>query len=297
MERKSKHKGSVSAILCSDIHLREDTPICRTDDYMAAQWRKIFYVAEQQRTYNCPVLCGGDLFNYWKPSPLLLTEAIKYLPKRFHTVYGQHDLPQHNLELAYKTGIYTLWTAGHLSILPGYHWGQEDELEIEQDLVIGGRVIMVRHITTYIGTLPFEATPALKLLKDNPTYDLILTGDNHKPFTAELDGRLLVNPGSIMRMTADQIDHTPRVYLYYAESNTVEPFYLPIDDNVISREHIDKIEQRNERIDAFISRLDTTALDGSLATFEENLRVFEQVNNIRQEVMQIVYEAIDTETK
>ncbi|KKL99820.1 hypothetical protein LCGC14_1810530, partial [marine sediment metagenome] len=82
-------------ILTSDWHLREDTPICRTDDFWSAQWNKVDQVMALQSKYDCPILHAGDLFHHWKPSPYLLSETIDHLQgSRFYTVYGQHDLPQ-----------------------------------------------------------------------------------------------------------------------------------------------------------------------------------------------------------
>ena len=77
MERTNKSNviQQASAILCGDVHLREDSPICRTDDVWAAQWKKIDFISDLQKTHDCPVLCSGDLFDYWKPSPNLLTFA------------------------------------------------------------------------------------------------------------------------------------------------------------------------------------------------------------------------------
>jgi DNA repair exonuclease SbcCD nuclease subunit len=132
---------------------------------------------------------------------------------------------------------------------------------------------------------------AAKLLRKYSDYDLIVTGDNHKPFVEEYQGRLLVNPGSIMRMDADQINHRPRVYLWFADTNTVEPMYIPIENNVISREHLEIKQQRESRIDAFISKLDG---DWSASmSFESNLLEFEKSNNIRKDIMDIVYKAIE----
>ena len=60
-------------ILCADIHLMESTPICRLDDFVEqTQWRKLQWLKDLAIKHNCPVLCSGDLFDYWKPSPALL---------------------------------------------------------------------------------------------------------------------------------------------------------------------------------------------------------------------------------
>lgn len=96
---------------------------------------------------------------------------------------------------------------------------------------------------------------------------------------------------SFCEENAYQMDFEPRVYLYYAESNTVKPIYLPIEEGVISREHLDIVEKRNDRIDAFINRLDG---DWNITmSFEENLKAFFQANNIHESVKNLVYKAIE----
>jgi predicted phosphodiesterase/5-methylcytosine-specific restriction endonuclease McrA len=283
-------------ILMADIHLREDIPICRMDNIIDVEIKKLQFVKDLQKEQQCPVVVAGDLFHHWKPSPYLLTIAMKHLPENLWVIAGNHDLPQHSMNLLDKSGLYTLVHAGKVRFLRGTHWGQIPE---EPSLIFktnNGEVrkILVWHTMTYTDKEPYPNCPdppAIKLLKKYPEYDLIVTGDNHETFVEEYQGRLLVNPGSLMRMTAAQINHRPCVFLWYANTNTVEPVYLPIENDVVSREHIAKTEQRNERIDAFISRLDG---DWKVATsFEENLKRFEKANQIRQSVMDIVYKSIE----
>jgi predicted phosphodiesterase len=288
-------------ILCSDLHLREDTPTCYIGDFQKEQWDSLDFIRELQKEYDCPVLCAGDMFHHWKPSPFLLSQTIEHLPDDFWVVYGQHDLPNHNLELSCKSGIFTLNRAGKLRILPQGHWGKNDA--IHGNWTINGKNIYVWHITTYQNNLPWPgctASSAKQLLKKYFNCDLFLTGDNHQPFIEEYEGRLLVNPGSMTRQDADQLNHRPRVYLWYAKTNTVEPVYLPIvpGNDVISREHIEVVKQRNERLDAFIAQLNFLGIEkpkGSEggATFEENLKMFENTNQVRSTVMQIVYKAME----
>jgi len=301
MERTKNKKPD--AILMSDIHLRSDRPVARTDDYWEAQWIKLGFVRGLQEEYECEVINAGDLYNHWKPSPELITETMKYLPKEFSTIYGQHDLPQHNIDLANKCGINTLMESGHLRLPPGgKHWGQEPDDEVYH-IPMGvdwrseenWRSVLVWHFLTYKDSRPFpehRGPSALRILKKYPDYDLIVTGDNHIPFTQEYEGRLLVNPGSMMRMRADQVEHQPRVYLYYAETNTVKPVYIPIEKDVITREHIEHIQQRDERINAFISSLDT---DWKVEmSFEDNLKVYIIANKVSKELQDIIYKAIES---
>jgi len=293
MERTKKNKKP-DAILCADMHLRSSVPRARTDNYWIAQWMKVQFIKILQRKHNCPVFHAGDLFDYWKPTPELLTHTIRHLPFTFWTIYGQHDLPQHNIDLADKCGVNTLAESSNLQILPGCHWGMnptEDKAGLT--FLEGRRSVLIWHTLTYKDERPYpdhKGPSAMRLLRKYPDMDLIVTGDNHIPFVQAYEGRLLVNPGSMMRMTAAQIDHQPRVYLWYALSNTVEPVYLPITEGVLTRDHIDVKERRERRIDAFISKLDTTweAETG----FEENLEVFFNTNETDQDIRDIIYKAI-----
>jgi predicted phosphodiesterase len=287
------------AILCGDFHLRESVPVCRTDDFWTVQWNKVQQVRELQEKYDCPVIHSGDLFDHWKPSPYLLSMTMQNLPNEFTTVYGNHDLPQHNLDLAIKCGINVLLQANALKVYENTHWGQE--LEQSSDLYeISGasktisRDIAVWHVMTYQGKSPWPGCTDLtakQILEKYPQYGLICCGHNHKSFVEELDGRILVNPGSLTRQTADQEDHQPCVWLWYADSNTVTPYYLKCEKNVISREHIDKIDARNERLDAFVQTLSDEWEEG--ISFEENLERFFTVNKVRTSVINIIRKAVE----
>ena len=291
--KKIAETMQVDLILTADWHLRETNPVCRLDNFCEeTQWRKVKFITDLQKQYDCPVIHAGDLFDYWKPSPYLLSKTIEYLPKQFYTVYGNHDLPQHNIELAEKSGVYTLEkankveTTGRIS-LELRHWEEVPQFDDDSK-------ILIWHIFTYQGKEPFPGCTSLtakKLLKKYPQYDLIVTGDNHQSFVEEYENRLLVNPGSIFRMDANQINHKPKIYLYYASTNSVKPIYIPIEESVISREHIDIVKERDDRINAFITQLNDNWQVG--LSFEENIKQFEQRNQIRKSVMEIIHKAIE----
>lgn len=285
--QRTKIQRIPSAILTADWHLREDTPTAFTGNFQVEQWGVVTFIANLQQQYNCIVYHAGDLFNNWKPSPWLITMAMRHLPDNFYTIYGNHDLPQHNLELADKCGINVLQEAGKLTVLNGIHWGQTPPENSSAKM-------MMWHVMTYQGKKPWPGCTdpmAASLLRKYPQHDLILTGHNHKTFVEEHEGRVLVNPGGITRQSADQIDFKPRVFLWYAETNTVEPVYLPYTEGAISREHIDVIEQRDARIDAFISKLNSE-WDVSLS-FEDNIEAFCQANNVREPIKEIIYKALE----
>lgn len=297
----------VDAIICSDLHLREDTPICRTDDYWAAQERKVLYIKGLQQEYRCSVFDGGDLFNQWKASPRLLAWAIKAMYNPI-TVAGQHDLPQHSLEMFHRSSLAVLEAAGVVKVNGVYEldngivvyslpWGEKIPA-IQSAHKEWKRKVLIHHITTYDGKTPWPGAEktvenALGILDRAEGFDLVVTGDNHKPFVVEDKGRVLVNSGSVMRMTADQVDHRPRVYLWNAEENKVEPHYLPIEAGVVSREHMKEQKECDERIEAFVSRLKGDVELG--VSFEQNLeRFFLEETAVTPEVKKIVWEAVQS---
>ena len=287
--KRANNIKRVDAILCSDIHLRESAPVCfkEPDVFFTEQWDALQTLKELQEKHNCPVYCGGDLFDYWKPSPWLLSKTIEHLPKEFYTVIGNHDVPQHNLDLIDKCGVNVLAKAGKLAILNETHFGTKPTTVI--DLI--GKGLIVWHVMVWDGkNVPYQTfdettSSAKKLLKKYKEADVMLTGDNHLPFVVEHKGAVLINPGSLTRQKADQIDYQPRVYLWYND-NTVEPFYMPIDKKAITREHLEDEEERNERLEAFISKLNTEGLKG--LSFEENLQRFYKENKIKKKVIKTI---------
>jgi len=287
MTRRKATTKKPDAILTADWHIRPDTPECRTDDYFAAMERKIDFILELSKEYDCPILIAGDIGN--KPGdkenkvndnswpPWLLRWAIsKFEGHEIIVIPGQHDLPNHQLNLWERSGVGVLHAAGAIELI-----GTEAHFPIASHFETFGiipfpygipiksfdwdkykkpdiLIISMTHqpVIENKPRWPDDNAPVgHSLLKQFPEYQLILTGDNHIPFVAEYEGRILVNPGSIMRNTADQEDHKPRVYVWYSEENTAVPVYLPIEQNVITRKHIDFAQARDQRFDAFVTRV------------------------------------------
>lgn len=261
----------VDAILSSDWHMRLDNPPCRTDDHSSAQIDKVEQISALQRKYDCPVLNAGDIFQLYYPSPTLINLCFDHFPKRMMTIAGQHDLPDHNIDLIKKSAFYTLARGGAFLFLNGQvNW--KTYTPKPNYITIGLRKIAIAHMLVWDKEEPFPDCPAPrvnKVFKMFPHADLILAGDNHQTFTARKGKQLLVNPGSLTRHKADQADHRPCVFLWSAATNTCRKHYLKIRKNVISREHIDLVNEKKLRKEAFIEQLDTEwKIDLS---FEDNI--------------------------
>lgn len=303
-----------TAILTADIELRAFTPTCRTDDHWKAQEKKIQWLYELRRKYNCPIFDAGDLFDkHYKvhPSHELLGWALNNLPSQFFTVPGNHDLPGKTMENFDNSAMAVLEKArkiitvdGFISlgkdmnpnptfteyVIYGFPWGIEIKQEKGIEKFKFAKIALV-HTMVYKDFPPFpgcEGYNAQQLLDLLPDFDLIVSGHNHQSFTYRTeDNRILVNPGSLMRNDADQEDFKPRVFLWFANTNTVKPVYVPIETGVISREHIDVVKERENRMDSFIEKLGDQTVHG--VNFHDNLERTVDSTDISQSVKDKVW--------
>ncbi len=296
----------VDMIFCADLHLRDTTPLCRTDDYWKAMTRKLQFIRQQQEKYKCTVIIAGDLFEKAKSSPRVEAHAIKEFPKEVLAIPGQHDSPSHRLALFKESSMSVLEAAG--KVVPmlspdavfwtpfvavrGFPFGttfKDVPKKIREDNVRCMAVVHdMIHKTKSIHK-SMTSTKAISMLK-NSSYDVIVTGDNHQPFVETYKGRILVNCGSMMRSSANQADYKPCLWLYNAESNTVEPAYYPIESDVIDRTHIETKEIKEARMERFIDRIDSGYKIG--LSYTDNLRSYFKKNKTRKGIIDKIYQAV-----
>ncbi len=291
------------AIICSDIHLTLKQPKSWTTDYLKAQDEAFKHIRRLQKKHNCPVIVPGDLFDKWNCSHELVAWCFDNLPKEIVCIAGNHDLPYHKLELLSRTPLNVLYRASRV-LLPPYRFKHSDGRLIALRGYPYGtslgeykgrkcyRHIALCHVMTYNKFKPFKGCTsdnASQVIKKLKGYDLIVTGDNHIPFTKKVGNQLLVNPGSLLPTKADQIDHKPRVYLWNAESNTVVKKYLPIEIHM-TRKHIEAKQQDSHRIEAFVKKLKKNK--NITLDYKENLKRTISKNKVRESVKEIIWKAV-----
>lgn len=303
------------AIFCADLHITDKAPICREqEEFMKAVVDKITFLRKLQRQHKCPIVVAGDFFNKHNPSHYLLGLVLRMWPRwsKTYVVAGQHDLPANSIAQLERSGLEVLCSAGRVSFLsrerPTYHtynnscetllldgrsWGEE--LPMIYPYESGPYApILVMHKHVIHGRKPWPgctSPQAKNLLRELPKeYQVIVTGDNHIPFVYESeDERMVINPGSMLRMSADQKLHKPRVYLW--RPGEAKPAYLPIRNDVINDEHLIVQEERNDRLDTFIARMDGEyEVDLS---FVRNLERFFDKNKVPNRIRSLIMEALE----
>ncbi|MFA5377458.1 MAG: metallophosphoesterase [Dehalococcoidia bacterium] len=303
-------------ILSADWHLRDDTPRCRErDEYLAAQERKLKFIHDLCEENGAAFLVAGDLFDNWKPSPWLISLALRYIPPGTVVVAGQHDIPGHNLSEIGKTGLQTLAEAGVAIILSGglrrvlghsntclgavygYSYGEQAQNPPKGD---EGVKILMWHRLTCLKAQPWpgaDAETSHAIQKDFSDYSIILVGDNHQQFSVkDGEGKWIVNPGSLCRMTSDQADFEPAVF-GWSEDETITRIPLPIEKGVvkITKSNGKAKESRDARMEAYIKRAGRQLEDR--LSFIANLKQHFKTNKETKGVETIVWKACETNEK
>ncbi len=246
-----------SAILTADWHIRTTCPICRKDDYWEAQIGKLAFIKGLLRKHKCPMFLVGDIFDRGISNPqaeIILLDRFE-LEDQIFCIAGQHDLINHKIgswrngslgviesaeimNISWTKNNPILYVNGKTIRLHGIHYGEElGETVTTKD---SKNVLLLHTLVSQKGPMwkDDKSPTAKQILKKYPQFDLIVVGDNHQSFVVKYKGRILVNPGSLLRTTINQINHKPRVYLWYAEDNTVEDVFIPIKQDVMVEETI-----------------------------------------------------------
>lgn len=281
-------KNKPYAILCADLHIREDQPVCRTDNYFAAQEKKLRFIFNLSKEHACPIYCAGDFFDKAKSSKRLeifIMELIKEYDADIYCIPGNHDLPCHNLDELNNSSLGILEGATVIKII-------KTSLGNIADLQIENKNIYISH--KYIDKFWLDANCFYKSFPVNNDC-LYLFGDNHNTIVSHVcedtNTVHIVNPGSMMRMTADQVEHKPCIFLYYAKNNKIEKILLPIKQNIISREHIEKKEIENKQMTAFIKRMNLNYNIGF--DFKNNMDNHLKTNPIKKSVEEKIWRFIE----
>jgi len=263
-------------ITSGDLHLDgAKTPSCRTDDFYQAQVVALDFISELLEEYNARHVCAGDILD--RAVGKSVSEAVKsidlllqHLPQT-DSILGNHDVKNRSLEYYKESTIYALISAGRINfidkpfhipnsdvVLHGFSYGQEIT-HLPEEYIGDGNT----HIALYHGFVDEKENALIgglvaeDIVKEfYEDYTFIVTADHHKPFTHSYEGCTLINTGSLLRISASQKEFKPRVWLIDTETKKFEFIYMPIEEGVISREHLDIQKDRDDRIESFVTSMD-----------------------------------------
>jgi acetolactate synthase small subunit len=132
-----------------------------------------------------------------------------------------------------------------------------------------------------------EYTGCEALLKECKDYDLILTGDNHHTFNYK---NRILNSGSTMRASIDQVDHKPCFFIYHDKKN-VEQIEFDIEDaaKVLRLDDTNKEKEVNSKLINFVDEL---SLDHEMEELKFIDNVKAAIDSVDSDVKDIILEVI-----
>lgn len=296
-------KKQLIAIATADLHLRDDIPEKRIDDYEVAQWRKLGHLIARSKVLNAPILIAGDIFHKHQPSMLLLRKTINFFKMAGQPIYaiaGQHDIPWHSEQHAYDSGFGVLLAANVIKFeeckiqgvyLNSYHYNYN--YNTGQDLPTpSAPTISMCHMLSSTDDKLLELTGAkdAKLWsKSRFANNLILVGDNHQTFEYRHGPKsaLVYSPGSMMRMSINQIEHQPSFGLIYWDGKrfSIVREEYPITNPVFSKVKKEKAEVLKDIL-TFISKMKKE----KGVNFRSNLQRFLEKNEVDRNIQAEIWD-------
>lgn len=299
----------VRLILCSDIHLSERPPIFRSDepDWFEAMARPLRELQDTADQYQAKVVCAGDIFDKWNPSPALINFAIDELPLMY-AVPGQHDLPHHRYTDIKSSAYWTLVKAGKIInlepdkpievngvVLHGFPWNSELKPCTSSDLclhlAVVHKYIWSDETNHFPGADSDDHISGWKI-RGLAGFDAMVFGDNHKGFLAKTHAgaATILNSGGFMRRKRDEIDYTPSFALMYGDGK-IERWALNCKhDTYLEQDDVREVSDEKLDLEGFISEL--RQLGGDELDFTSALRLYCETHDVDKETREIVMETI-----
>jgi len=287
----------MARFLCtSDWHIRSKNPRYRIDDFFQTMMGKLNWMFELAKKEDCSaILHGGDFFDSPDQKNSTKIEIAKLLLRYkipIYAVAGQHDLIHRRFfntalalfqtfggvnildgELKTDTCIPCIDNSGHYNVnLYGASW--EEEIPTPEDSnainILAIHKMIVKEKPLWDKQVGY--TKAETFLNKHKGYNLIVSGDNHHSFTHTTANQILINTGSLTRMTTSQRGHLPCVYIYNSETKKAKQYLIPTKsiDEVMDLETADEVKEKNEALEAFMEGL-SSDYDIELK-FEDNLK-------------------------
>jgi len=255
-------------IWTADWHLVSERPRCRTDEdwlgFLDSMMQSVVKIANSKKAI---LGIGGDLFGRKSPNVpnyivSMFLRNVLQVKQGTRILAGNHDSPGHNFDYIEKSSF---------GILDAFITGNENNgrLNYIDDLGswshFNGEIKNPNQELQFIHRLVFnnsksippnvQASTAQELLDEYPKAKMILVGDNHGSFIYEKKGRYLINPGSLYRGNALQINYVPSVYFIDTDKDIVEQIYLPDTEKLVEDAYLVEEEERINHIEAFVEKL------------------------------------------
>lgn len=293
-------------LFVTDGHLSTKRPIARVEktdeEYINNQLQKRIQLFEYAKSKNInTIIDGGDFFQYWRMdnSNELLIEIINLFDRYnidYYVNIGNHDLPFHNLEFIHKSLLGLLQKVNVIHIEPilklynsyirFFNYGEK----LVDDNEDGKFKIAVVHENIFEKNVPpyMAGYTAKELIELLPSYELFLCGHNHEQFIYKAGEQIVVNGGSVMRITTKQNDYKPMFYeIELSDKINVVSHKFDVLPNMISDEHL-----RNKKIETFVESTQEFADGTEIFDFRRDVEITMNKEKTIDKVREVVYKML-----
>ena len=294
-------------LIAGDLHLGKDTIGNRIDNYTETQYNKMKWIVDLANSLDATLLLPGDVFDHYKQTNYILQIYINLfatLVNKPFTTYGQHDQKYHSVDME-DLAITVLEAADVLTILSlnkkhtegicsiyGSGFGEEIPTPTREDdfnILLTHRMIV--H-SNKIWDAQKDFTFAENLIRKH-SFHLIVSGDNHLYFHAEVGKKNLFNCGSLMRQTTAQLNHIPKVVFFDTGTREFKEYEIPVlpISKVFNLTKIKEKKEKKENFDAYINGLsEAKAMD---FCFEDNLTAYIKEFEVEKGVLGLLEEVFN----
>ena len=300
----------MSFILTADWHLRSQRPRCRLDDnWLETQKNALAQIAAYAGQYEADgVFAVGDIFHSTNETTNEIIGLVQEfalmlcdLDTSLYLLAGNHDLPQHNLENIHRSAFSILLNSKNIfHIRDSDYFAEYGYKHSASDFGVcdENAQVIFKHVLCFPENE--KIPPGSTIVRPSELYALygnakyIFTGDYHRQFVYVKGKKKLFNPGCLLRQAADMIDYEPSVFLIDADKNGEFTHTIcPIHDNerLVTDLYLEKEEERNDRIDAFIERIK----DNEKISFDfvENVHNSIQKNKMSENIKKRILELLE----
>jgi DNA repair exonuclease SbcCD nuclease subunit len=230
-------------LFIGDPHFKDGAVPNRKDNYLDSISLKFQESLEIARDLGLDyVVILGDLFNVQDPPGLVRNKVVEILsrgnngikwPFDIFLVVGNHDIYARNIKTIDRTAIKTLESAGLLKICEfseeyGIYFGHYRE-GIEKTKFDVKFPIIALH--SYVVPTEYYDSILIKDFYINDTNKLVISGHYHYgyPIIERSPGVFFANPGSLGRVSSDDINHKIQVILVELKESEIEKIeYIPL---------------------------------------------------------------------
>lgn len=286
-------------VISADWHIRSNLPRCRKDnDWYETQWKAMEQIKDFANEKQCPIFIVGDIFHSNGETSFYCIQMIQKLARKtkcgIYLLAGNHDLIFHNSENIERSAIGILMRSKKIKQIKDYFIENEiDDFSAGNfDEETEDKKIIFKHVLCFpdMKSLPpnVDAMTAKDLLEEYPHSEWIFTGDMHKNFHYEKNGRHVVNPGCLLRQAVDFKDYKTGFYYVDTDKNIVDFNFIIDNEEFVDDSYILREKEKEERIEAFankVGEVESVSLD-----YSENVKRAMQTSDLSAELVETIEE-------